>query len=460
MTVFVRTAMILVLTVLSSRMVAAQSATSIFAPFVTRLNAEVSGRAVRLKWVDSPSVKGPVYVYRSRVPFSGTGAQYQARGLEVPYGQQTFVEEVEALGMWYYFVAASDDSRTKYELVVAYNNIIDVQLDGTAKNIPASPGMTAVDTTPYVNRPLASYPAQQAAEDPTWDSAFSSYGVASQGGYAWRSDGISGIAAQSMPNGVYVSFSSSDRSKNVLLYRSNAPFTQRNDILAASLVKDYATSPYIDYPPQGYSYYYAVLYEEDIRSGQAVIYPGGNATTTPVQYGGSGAGAAVISGGSSYAPLSSQQNNYLEPGVGYFSTLKSPSPLTAESAQAVESLRNRLGAAPVVPKNNPVASREPRVFNQDIQNNATSGEDYDLAMIVRGPFFRKDWGIARVELERYLSVSRSPNVVVRARFYLGQCHYFMGNAREAVNEFMSVHSLFPDEAEGWVQAALAKTATR
>jgi TolA-binding protein len=99
---------------------------------------------------------------------------------------------------------------------------------------------------------------------------------------------------------------------------------------------------------------------------------------------------------------------------------------------------------------------EPRVFNQDVQNNAASGEDYDLAVIVRGPFFRKDWGVARVELQRYLSVPHSQNAAARAHFYLGQCHYFTGDARSALSEFMSVHSLFPDEAASWVQAALAK----
>jgi hypothetical protein len=33
----------------------------------------------------------------------------------------------------------------------------------------------------------------------------------------------------------------------------------------------------------------------------------------------------------------------------------------------------------------------------------------------------------------------------------------MGNARAALNEFMAVHALYPDEVASWVQAALAKT---
>jgi tetratricopeptide (TPR) repeat protein len=438
--------------------VAAQSGTSLFTPFVSRLNAEVSGKAVRLKWIDAPSVNGPVLVYRARVPFSGTGAQYQARGIEVPYGQQTFVEEVEALGMWYYFVVASDESRMKYEIVVPYNNIVDVQLDGTTKNVPASPGMAAA-AAPYADRPIISQPAQRAAEDPTWDSAYGSYGVARQNGYSRYSNDIVDITAQPLPNGIYISFRSSERNKNALLYRSNKPFTRYNDILTAALIKDNLASPYIDYPPPGIGYYYAVLYDEDIRSGQATIYPGSNATVDPVHLGSLAQGASGLTGTPAYtpAPASPQQNTYLDPGPGYFSTVRTPSPLSTEAAQAVESLRNRPQTAPVIPQSSYGINMEPRVFNQDIQNNAASGEDYDLALIVRGSFFRKDWGIARMELERYLSVSHSQNAAARAHFYLGQCYYFMNDARNALNEFMAVHAQYPDEAASWVQAALAKT---
>jgi hypothetical protein len=433
----------------------------IFAPFVTRLNAEVSGKTVRLKWQDSLSVKGPVYVYRSRVPFSGEGAQYQARGLEVPYGQQIFIEEVEALGMWYYFVVASDETRTKYEIVVPYSNIVDVQFDGTVMNVPASPGIgAAVNTPPYAVRPITSQPAQRAAEDPTWDSIYGSYGVARQNGSPPYSNGIMDITAQPLPNGIYISFRSSEYDKNALLYRSNKPFTQYNDVLTASLVKDRLTSPYIDYPPPGIPYYYAILYDEDIRSGQTAIYPGSNTTVDPVQRGDIYQGApGDIAGTPAYSPVpaSPQQSTYLDPGSGYFSTVRSPSPLSAESAKVVESLRNQPEVAPVIPKSIYGISVEPRAFNQDIQSNAASGEDYELALIVRGSFFRKSWGTARAELQQYLSVPRSQNAAIRARFYLGQCYYFLGDARFALNEFMAVHSFYPDEVTSWVQAALAKT---
>jgi hypothetical protein len=351
--------------VFSTAGVSAQSDT-IFAPFATQLTADVSNRTVRLQWNDSPSVKGPVYIYRSREPFSGTGAQYQSRSSEVPYGRQSFVEEVEALGMWYYLVMASDETRMKYEMVVPYNNVVDVQLDGSTKTITS--GGTIADSTPYVDQAIISQPALRAAEDPAWDSTYGSYGVARQNGYSSYSNDIVNLAAQALPDGV-----------------------------------------------------------------------------------GQGASGAAYSP----APAGAQSNTYIEPGSGYFSTVRTPSPLTAEASQAVQSLQNRPERAPVVPKSSYGINVEPRVFNQDIQNTA-SGEDFDLSTIVRGSFFRKDWAVARADLQQYLSSGRSAATAARARFYLGQCCYFLGDAKAALNEFMAVHPVYPVEAAVWVQAALSK----
>jgi TolA-binding protein len=44
----------------------------------------------------------------------------------------------------------------------------------------------------------------------------------------------------------------------------------------------------------------------------------------------------------------------------------------------------------------------------------------------------------------------------RARFYLGQSHYFSGSYREALIEFISVQSLYPVEANEWIQEILSR----
>jgi hypothetical protein len=446
---------------------AAQSGTSIFAPFVSQASAEVSGSTVRLTWVDAPSVKGPVYVYRARIPFSGPSgrdARAGQGGREVPYGQQIFIEEVESLGMWYYFIAASDETRRKYEIVVPFNNIIDIQLDGTAKHVSASPGTAASAGNTAGAAGTASVAGVANTAGAVNAGTVGRAVIAPQSGAAGDAapsgpGGIGDIAAQAMSNGIHISFSSSDWSKNALLYRSSRPIAQYNDILGAALVKDRLVSPFVDYPPPGTAFYYAIIYEEDIRSGQAAIYPGANATAVPVYPVSASRGAAVPTGAFAFSSVtaSRQQDTYLDPGAGYFSTVRSLSPLTAEAAKVAESIRNWLPPAPVIPPSPPSTARlEPRVFNQDIQSNAARGEDYDLALIVRGPFFRKEWSTARFALEQYLSAGHSQNAVMRARFYLGQCCYFLDDARSALNEFAAVHTAYPNEAAGWLQAALAK----
>jgi TolA-binding protein len=151
-----------------------------------------------------------------------------------------------------------------------------------------------------------------------------------------------------------------------------------------------------------------------------------------------------------------QQNYYLVPDVGYFSTVKSPTPLSAVAAEAVQEMRTKPDTAPIIPKTSYGINMEPRIFNQDIQSNAASGEDYDLAMIVRGSFFRKDWGVARSELQNFLQAAQTHPAVTRARFYLGQCRYFLGDVSTALTDFLAVQPIYPVEASNWVQAALAK----
>jgi hypothetical protein len=440
---------------------AAQSSDVIFAPFVSRLAAEVKNQSVRLVWTDSPSLKGPVFVYRSRIPFTGTGASYQARGSQIPYGQGNFVEDVEALGVWYYFVAASDTSGVQYELVVPYNNIIEVAFDTTSKLVSAGPGISGPDQNIGSARdtPYSSYPAQRPVNDPTWDNMYSSYGVARTQTNVYSSD-VSGIKAEILPAGIYVSWRASERAQNVFLYRSNRTITSYNDLLGASLVRQSAVSPYIDNPPAGIDCYYAVLYERDILSGRAAIFPGNNATLSPARltvnvnlpYSGMNSSPA-------YSPAASTREPQVLPGAGYFSTIAAPSLLSPEARAATQGVEAK--PMPVIPKSAvPITKMDPRVFNQDIQGVANGGEEYELMGIVRSSFLQKNFGNARTELLDFVSSNIGTYTKARARYYLGQCCYFLGDYQEALVEFSFVQGYYPDECDTWIRASLAGIADR
>jgi hypothetical protein len=81
----------------------------VFVPFVTKLGGELKNNLLRLSWIDSPDVRGPVFIYRSRAPIEGTNPGARIRPIEVPYGAQSYIDEPEGSGVFYYFVAASDE---------------------------------------------------------------------------------------------------------------------------------------------------------------------------------------------------------------------------------------------------------------------------------------------------------------------------------------------------------------
>ena len=101
-----------------------QAETAVFAPFVSRLHGEVKDNLVRLSWVDSLDVRGPVYVYRSSRPFEGPEPSLSGNPIEIPYGVQFFVDEVESGEVLYYFVVASDAVGRKYNIPIIFTNTV------------------------------------------------------------------------------------------------------------------------------------------------------------------------------------------------------------------------------------------------------------------------------------------------------------------------------------------------
>ena len=67
---------------------------TVFAPFVSRLTAEVRNNLVRLSWLDSPVVRGSVTIYCADNPINTDtiAVQSQIQPIEVPYGVQFYVD--------------------------------------------------------------------------------------------------------------------------------------------------------------------------------------------------------------------------------------------------------------------------------------------------------------------------------------------------------------------------------
>jgi len=382
---------------------------------VSHVSAEARNNLIRLTWVDSPDARGPVYIFRSSRPFSGS-VPANIRPIIVRYGEQYYIDDSDDLENLYYFVAASDVSGRRYDIIIPRMNSTVVNISGAAGGVP--PAVRAPDAAPI--------------------------------------QGISNLMASLDGERVLITFDVNGPLKNAVLYRSTQPVKEPRDLLNAVMVQSGSMSPFIDYPVPGLSYYYALVYEDEISGGSIEINPGINATISAVTVGGKTVETALRP-----IPLPTMTMKNAMPD-GYFLPDTAGSIGTAGfagtadaagSASLTENAARIISNIPV-PEKPPLEQRRPRVFTIDLQA-PSGGEDSALFQIVSDSFINRDWEKARTDLLNYLSLPRSKDVEARARFYLGQTFYFSGYYRGALFEFLAIKSFHPVEANMWIESTLA-----
>jgi hypothetical protein len=131
--------------------------------------------------------------------------------------------------------------------------------------------------------------------------------------------------------------------------------------------------------------------------------------------------------------------------TSYFEDTPRYAELSPEAIKALENIP--------IQQRNPLPLKSSHIFPLDLET-AGLGEDYLLGSIIQGSFISKEWRMAQDELLRFLGLPRSRSAEARARFYLGQCHYYSHEPREALFEFLQVRAVYPDEAAEWIQATL------
>ncbi|MDR2700962.1 MAG: hypothetical protein LBB72_00860 [Spirochaetaceae bacterium] len=382
---------------------------SVFAPFISQLKAEIRNHFIGLSWQDSLDIKGPVYVYRSEAPFS-SASSLPIPIKEIPYGEGFYADEAEKPGVLYYFVAASDDWGHKYPLFLPNINMV---------NVTVNPDNVSV---------FSQFPASGTAGASA--AAASSTAVpAGSSGSRLVLPPIEGISVRVEDDRALISFSGADISRNLILYRSINPIRRPEDLLSAMIIRSNAKSPTIDYPLPGISYYYAVVYEEELSMGLVRLQPGSNVT-----------GVVEISVRSRIVPRDMPLPD--------LSLSPVPERLILESeaaARAEASIQQRDSRSMTVP--------EAVIFPEDLTRGA-SGEEYQLRSIVQGSFFYKEWKNAEDEFRRFLELPREKRNRAKANFYLGQAYYFQNKQREALLSFLDAQDTFPAETGAWIQIVL------
>jgi len=418
-----------------------QPGPAVFAPFVTRLQGEVKNNLIRLSWTDSPDIRGPVFIYRSSLPFDTGNTVTTANAVEVPYGVQFYVDEIESPAAVYYFAAASDETGRRYDMPIAFTNTIAVRPPPGA----AVPESTSPAPVSPVQAPSLSQAAPTATAPVSPPAALPSALPAAKTGDSKQ--GVSSLQALAQGDKVIITFTGPE-GKSPVLYRGTRPITSTQDLLGAIIVQTKISSPFTDYPAPLIPYYYAVIAEEDITQGSVEIRAGLNATSTPVQVSAAGSPGTDTSGREIRAmPLPQISAQAVVPGAGTASDEASRRmEISPQAAQA-------LSDVPARPSPDPALKR-PRVFAGDLEAPPGGGEEYALSMIVKGSFMGKNWEAARDELAKFIALPRKSEVNARAKFYLGQCYYYLKQYREGLFEFLAIQDRYPAEAMEWIQASL------
>jgi len=377
-----------------------------FTPYVSQIKAESRNNLIRLSWVDSRDARGPVYVFRSVRPFSGT-IPANIRPIVVRYGQQYYVDDTDDMENLYYFVAASDVSGRRYDVIIPQTNSTSVSLvHGKGEDEEAVP---IVEAPPAKAEPV---------------------------------EGISNLRVMRDEERVIITYDYYGPPRKAILYRSMQPISRSVDLLNAVIVQSGITSPFVDFPVPGFSWYYAVIYEDEISSGNMGIKPGINTTTSAVTI----HTQRVAEQAMRPIPLPMMTLRSAMPDGFFLRETFEYRSLSAESANMLKSTQ--------MPSKVPLRLKNPRVFTVDLEA-PTGGEDSALFQLITEFFVRFEWENARVSLQHYLSLPRSPEIEARARFYLGQTLYYAGNYKEALMEFLSFKSLYSAEASSWIEAVLA-----
>ena len=212
-----------------------------FFPYISQLSVETRNNLIRLSWVDSPDVRGPVYIFRSARPFTGS-IPANIRPVVVRYGTQYYVDDTDDMETIHYFIAASDISGRRYDVIIPFINSANV------------------------NRSLGGV---QAAQIPPAQSI------------TGHIEGITNLRTRQDDDKVIITYPA-DPHKNAILYRSMHPIRTPQDLLNAVIIQPAFVSPFVDNPVPGITWYYAVIYEDDIFSGNMGIRPGINATVSAV----------------------------------------------------------------------------------------------------------------------------------------------------------------------------------
>ena len=239
----------------------------------------------------------------------------------------------------------------------------------------------------------------------------------------------------SQENSVIITYISQNKGKKLILYRSATPFENfysLNKAMKLAVFIDSGT-PYTDYPPLNIKFYYALLEENDVISGDVDFKPGKNTSAAPV---------SVLGTSASTTKTRNIRQTPL-PDLAPADSSRSGS-LKQETLQMLPD--NNTG----ITKAGHAELLSPYIFDED------TAENTELSHIIKNSFSKDNWALAEKDLTTLIKNTNDKKMTARAKFYLGEVYYFSGEKRMALLQFLSVRQDFPSTASQWIEAVLAQ----
>ncbi len=380
--------------------------------FVSRLKAEPIDYQVKLTWADSPDIKGTCVVYRSAEEITSQSLRRADVIGTVATGTGYFVDTPPDRSGWFYAVLIRDTASNLYSVLVPFRN------------------KTSAPVSPQTSAPEERLAAQ-----------------------------VTGIKAAPTGKGdiIQVSFSVSNRTRDLLLFWGPTAFTKPEDLLKATrtMPLDPGTTSYVVPVLPGVDYWFAVLDSGMFKIGQSPLVKGGNTTAYPIQLQVTASHGlpAVTPTSRRGIPLPSLAiDRGVQTGLALPGTdvpgLPTPRPLSDSARKAMAFLNAEAAAS---------GSKVPRAQVLPSDTTPTPGGELGrLQEIVQGPFLGGDMTLAQQKLLDFLNLPRKPELNARARFYLGQVYYFQGDPRDALMEFLAARDFYYQQCEAWLDACFVK----
>jgi hypothetical protein len=361
---------------------------------VSGLTAREEGGSILLTWIQPASPVHTYLILRSGAPFSAQDAETLPVLASIPGTETEYTDTPDSPGEFYYAVLVQDEDGTVHRTLI--------------------PSLNATITG------ILSAESEQILPEPA---------------------DISRLTAIVQEETVILTWNSTPRGRQLVMYRSTVPFTDMASLSSAIIVGTLTDSegPYIDYPIPEISYYYALEDEQRIMTGEITFTPEENTTSQPV---------SVAAGTIPSAPRKMLSVRPVPlPYLNILPRRETADIFSPDVISMLDSLSGSSGktAPPVLPK--------PYIFPGDTTPES-GGERYALSEIIRGSFSGGKWETAASELNRFLSIRRTPEITARANFYLGETYYFMEQYEQALFKFLLARDSYYSQSRIWIQHTL------